>query len=231
MFIEGYQSGELVKEPTLVTENLSDRVKELYNRRFLWNLWTKLIRRDFIMGNGLRMIDANAHDANYTCCLVCSAGRYVRVPNIVNFYRVVETSMSHRKDDVSKTIHKWINTLTKGFTCLDDLLNKLDFYKKNPAVKFLALETWVRECCGYLTSYYAQIPPYQLDELIRREFEKFHDNPTLTAFLFSRMNVLNVNLNHQGAMIQQMNAHIQQQNQIIRQQQEQIQQLQAQIQK
>ena len=202
--LEGYQTGELIKEPTLITENLVERAKDLYNKRFLLNLWTKLIRRDFIVENNLLMISGMAQDALFTYCMVLTSKNYLRVPNIVNFYRVIENSHSHLKNDVSGKLQKWIDTLIKGFRYLDNFLSEREFFQKRPDVKQLALEVWVRECCGYLQEIYAQIPAFQFDELLRKEFE----GNVLMAFLFSRMNIFNVQLNHQGAIIQQQQAKI-----------------------
>ncbi|MBR5913190.1 MAG: glycosyltransferase [Selenomonadaceae bacterium] len=230
--LEGYQSGELVKEPTLITEDLSERVKDLYNRRFLWNVWSKMIRRDFILENDIRMKNiAIGEDTIFTCCIVCSAKKYVRVPNMMNIYRVVENSISHKKMDLQKNFHRWIGELNDGFQVLDKFLREREFFQKHPDVKHLAFEVWVRECCGYLQEIYAQIPAWQFDEFIRKEFEDVENKNELMAFIFSRMNVFNVNLDRQSTMIQQMHAHIQQQNQVIKQQQEQIQQLQSQLNK
>ena len=213
--IEGYQTGALVTEPTLITENLAERVKALYEKRFLWNLWTKLIRRDFMMKNNLQWVGVKSCDVVLTSCLVCTAKNYVRVPNIINLYRVVENSMSHKDDNVDKTIRKWLNALSEGFNHIDKFLDERKFFIEHKDVKNLVLETWVRECCGYLIKYYAQIPSYQLDEIIRRELSDVHNKTPLMAFLFSRMNVFNVNLNRQNSMLYQMNAHIQKQNEVI----------------
>ena len=216
--LEGYQTGKLVKEPTLITEDLVERAKELYNRRFLWNVWSKLIRRDFIIENDLKMINGLCSDVLFTICIVCSAKNYVRVPNVVNFYRVIENSMSHKKEGASQKISARLRILTWGFHHLDKFLSEREFFQKRPDIKNLALEVWVRECCNYLQEIYAKVPAFQLDELIRKEFE----GNALMAFLFSRMNVFNVQLNQYGAIIQQMNAHIQRQNQIIQQLQQQL---------
>lgn len=57
--------------------------------------------------------------------------------------------------------------------------------------------------------YYAQIPAIQLDELIRSELDKVEDKTALTAFLFSRMSVFNINLMKQSQIIQEQQAKIQ----------------------
>ncbi len=208
--IKGLCAGQYVTEPTLITDDLAERVKGLYYFQFVWNLWSKLIRRDFILENDLKMVSSIAADAMFTCLLVCSAERYVRVPNIVNLYRIVENSISHQKRDVPKKIHVWMNALIQGFQCFDKFLSEREFFKQRPDIKYLALEVWVRECYNNVFDIYAQIPAWQLDEIIRHELEGVKDKTALMAFLFGRMNNLHVQLNRQGAMLQQMNAQIQQ---------------------
>jgi len=214
----GLNIGKYVTEPTLISDNFEERVTGLYNFHFMWNVWSKLIRRDFLLSNEIRTINGMAEDCFMTCCLVCSAQRYVRVPNIINFYRMLSNSHSHKQDDIQKVVHKWMQSLIDGFDCFDNFLSKREFFKKRPDMKHFALEVWVRECCRHIQELYAKIPAWQLDAIIRHELASVKDNTELTAFLFGRMNVFNLNL-------YQMNAHIQKQNQIIKNLQEQIQQL------
>ena len=208
--IIGIPAGQWVTEPTLITNDFAERVIGLYNVQYVWNLWSKLIRRDFILANDLKMTSGISADAMFTCLLVCSAERYVRVPNIVNLYRAVENSLSSKKRTVTEKIYTWINSLVNGFQLFDKFLSEREFFKQRPDIKYLALEVWVRECCNYLRDIYAQIPAWQIDEIIRHELEGVKDTTAFTAFLFSRMNIFNIQLNQQGAMLQQMNAQIQQ---------------------
>ena len=216
----GLNAGKYVTEPTLISDNFEERVMGLYKVQFVWNIWSKLIRRDFIIENELKMISGMAQDTLFTCCLVCSAPRYVRVPNIINFYRVVDNSHSHKQDDEPKKFQKWLNALIDGFIYFEKFLSEREFFQKRPDMKYLALEIWVRECCNYLQKIYAKYPSWQFDPLIRHELESVKDKIPLMSFIFSRMNVFNLNL-------YQMNAHIQKQNQVIQQLQAQIKSLQA----
>ena len=225
--VEGYQTGELVKEPTLITDDLAERVKDLYNTRFLNNLWTKLIRRDFLLENEIRTITGIADDFFLTCCVVCAAKRYVRVPNIINFYRVIDDSLSHKPLDIQKKVHKCISELQAGFDKFDKFLSKREFFQKRPDVKHLALEVWVRGRFNRLQENYAQIPAWQLDPLIRQELEGVKDKTALMAFLFGRLQVFSLQMSRQSQIINQMNYHIQQQNNVIQQLQTQIKSLQA----
>ena len=116
--LTGYQSGELVKEPTLLSENLVERIQELSKGRFIVNLWSKFIRRDFLIESRIKLVSVLAQDSLFTNCIVLKAPRYLRVSNIVNVYRMLESSLSHKKDDVPKKISKNIVALVDGFNYL-----------------------------------------------------------------------------------------------------------------
>ncbi len=173
-------------------------------------IWAKLIRRDYILENNLEMVNVNHHDMLYTVCLVLSAKIYVRVPNIVNFYRIVEDSMSHKKENVEKTMLKYCKTLFNGFNYVEKFLNERDFFKQNPNDKSIILDIVVREFVNYILRIYTQVPAFQLEGFIRRELEKLDDTTALTAFLFNRMNIFNLNFIQQQNLIRQQQAQIQQ---------------------
>lgn len=205
--LQGYQSGELVKEPTLLTNDILKRVVEVKSGRFLWNLWSKLIRRDFLFENHIEMIDVMAQDVLYTWCIALTAKKYLRVPNVVNIYRIREDSLFHKKENVSKIIHMRVYAVAEGFKRLNEFLNGIEIFRQRPDVKYSVLEHWISTCCNFLQEIYAKIPAFQLNALIQKEF----DGNDLMTFIFSRMNVFNVNMNRQEAVIQQMKAYIQQQ--------------------
>ena len=196
-------------EPTLLSDDIEYRVNELYRYNFLYPIWTKLIRREFIMEENLQMVNVNHHDMIYTVCLVCSAKKIVRVPNIINLYRVLDDSLSHKQDTWQKTLSGKFKTLANGFNYVDKFLDEQEGFKNRTDLKYIALDVIVREFINYLLPIYAQIPPYQLNEIIYNELNKIDSTENLTAFLFSRMNVFNINLIKQQQMIQQLQTQLQ----------------------
>ena len=183
-----YQRGDFVDRPTLITADFSRRVKDCYNFRFLWNIWSKLIRRDFLIENDITVTNEMANDMLLTCFLVYSAERYVRIPDAINFYRVVESSLTHQKRDPQKQLQKYCRALRVGFEHLDKFLSDREFFRQNPALKYLALETYVREIITYLYKIYGDCPAYEFDEILREEFAE-GDNSALLAFVFGAMNI------------------------------------------
>lgn len=206
--IFSYQNKNFVTEPTL-TENVEEFVNDLLNRNVLWNLWTKLIRKDFLTKNHIQFINSMGQDFLLTCCIFSAAKKIVRVPNVINYYRIVEDSVSHKKDDVQKVLHKWIDAFIQGINYLEKFLNKQENFRNRTDLKYSVFETVAKEFMQYLLPIYAQIPSYQLEKIIRKEFEKVENKTVLMTFLFSRMNFFNVNLIRQQQMIQKLQSQSQ----------------------
>ena len=206
---------KFVTAPTVIID-FEERLRGIQQRQFIWNAWMKLIRRDSVMENDLRMVGLGAEDMVFTYCLLCSVKRYVRVPNVIYFYRMTENSITRSQEDVSRLLRKWLKMLIDAVDYMDKFLSQQIFFMENTNAKYIVFDAMTNEFVKYLIPIYSQVPAFQLDGLIRRELEQVKDTTALTAFLFSRMNAFNVN--------------ILQQQQIIQNQQQQIQQLQAQLQ-
>ena len=208
--IEGLPTNNFVTTPTLITQNFTERAKNLGNYQFVFPLWTKLIQRDFLEENNIQMTDVKVADLIFTCCIVSSAKKYLRVPNIVNFCRMRSESISHKVETNAEVlIQSWVSSIVAGFNYLNDFLDGEEYFQKNLDAKYLVLETVVNDFSRYLLNLYTQIPASQLNALIQQEFAKCRDLTELATFIFSRMNIFNVNLIQQQNAIQQLQAQIQ----------------------
>ena len=188
-----YQQGDFVDEPTLITEDFSERVADCAQMKFLWNIWSKLIRRDFLIENKISITNEMANDMLLSCFLVYSAKRYVRVPYAINFYRVVESSLTHRQRKPLKQLEKYMNALIVGFAHLDKFLSEQEFFQKNLDAKYMALNTYFQEILLYLNEIYLKIPVSALDATLRKLLAT-SDNTAVMAFTFSAMNLYRLEL-------------------------------------
>ena len=196
----GYQQGGFVSEPTLLTENIFKRVKRYHQGGFLWNVWSKFIRRDFIFENEILFANTMIEDVIFTGCLVFSAEKYVLIPNVVNYYRETEGSISHPTEQDATYFTKYLKALTTAFREFDKFLSDREFFRQHPDVKYLALEKVWLEISNYLFKIYAQTPVVKLDEILRKEFSD-GDNTALTAFIFSMINIYNLQLTEANQII------------------------------
>ena len=183
-----YKAGALVDKPTLLSDDLSERVKDCCQNKFLWPLWLKLIRRDYLIEAGIHFANNLVQDLLATFCLVFTAKRFVLVPNAINLYREMRDSLSHKEDN---TFRLYVHALTTGFKYLEDFLSRQKFFIVRPDMKYLVLDRYVREILGYLKKTYMTTYPHELDKILREEFAG--DNVALMAFIFSAFNGLKIN--------------------------------------
>lgn len=211
-----------ISAATVVDDDMIKRVTELYQLQFSWSSCMKLIRRDFLFGNNFEIPNiSGGEDTVFTCCLICSGARYVRVPNVTYIYRIHNASSQHSATTIKNLVHKWTVSLIRGFQYLDKFLSEREFFRQHPDIRYMALDCVVREFTGHLLGIYSQFPAYQLDDLIRAEIEQIGSTPALASFIFNRMNLFDLNFTRQN----QANAKLRQQ---IQELQAQIQQLQKQ---
>ena len=183
-----YQNGDYVTEPTLLTADFAERVQQCNQRRFLWNIWSKLIRRDFLKKNRIYFVQNMIQDFLFTCCLIYTAERYVRVPNVVNNYRELKDSLSHKSYSHDEYLLKYTHALTTGIRYLDDFLDDHEFFRQHANFKYLALKIYMNEILNYTTGIYYQVPAPLLDGILRKEFHDGENNALLTL-LFSTVNI------------------------------------------
>lgn len=63
---------KFVDKPTLISDNVLDRIISLQRNQFIWNLWSKFIRRDFFLENKIELLNVAGQDMICTICMVCS---------------------------------------------------------------------------------------------------------------------------------------------------------------
>ena len=182
-----------VSEPTLVPFDIAERVHACYERKFLWPMWAKLVRRDFLVENEIPFPDNIHHDVITTCCMAYSAEKFVLVPNVVYYYRVREGSMSRYTKDLEKYLQRYIYALTSSFGYFKKFLDGVEFFNKNPDLKNLALETLVGDVSNYLNGFYRNVPVYEFDEFLAQEFSK-NPSTAMTVFFFNAMNFYRLEL-------------------------------------
>ncbi len=204
--------------PSFMSENVLERIQPLVNMKFRWEPWTHLIERKFIMEHDFKFSNLKiADDFLFSLLILFTAKKILLVPDTFYVWRIRQDSNSKETLPTDKLINRRAGDIFKSVGILDKFLNGLSEFANDPRSKYTIFEFFTIHGGIYaLLQLYTKVPPHQLDGLIRRELEQIEDKTALTAFLFNRMNVFNVNL-------------IQQQN-LIRQQQAQIKQLQSQIQ-
>ena len=180
-----YKKGDFVNKPTLIPFDIARRVQDCFDRKFLWSLWSKLIRRDLMIENKIRCTNNIIQDMLVTCCLIYTAKRFVCVPYTVYFWRMQDESLSNKKRAPVKKLKKYLSALTVGMRYLDGFLNKREFFQQNLNLMHTALNTYFKENMNfYIQPIYDEIPANEREMTLRKEFANA-ENAALTAFLFN----------------------------------------------
>ena len=183
-----YPAGErrFVTTPSILTDDFIKRAMEFSQKWLTWSVNLQLIRRDFIFDNELKFGDFLREDMIFVICEICCAKRYVVIPNVVYYYRRHEGSAVHSKPDIPQLIKTEINSLKKGIQYLEEFFSQSELFSQRPDLKYTLFDMFAQEILTRLNALYAQIPPHEIDEILRHEFGDNRD--ALTPFMFSAMN-------------------------------------------
>ena len=184
-----YLTGEnfLVTEPLVWENNFEERIKFFGQRKLIWNVWNQLIRRDFITDNEIKFCNIVAEDMIFTICELCSAKKYVLLPNVIYYYRQSEGSVMRGKKDLSKLLRRQVKALREAVRYIEKFLSEREFFSRRPDLKYILFDTFANEILNGVTGFYAQVPAPALDELLQKEFSD-GNHKALTTFLFSTVN-------------------------------------------
>ena len=190
---ERQKESGFVKQNTLETDDLSERIR-LYNKgRFYWNTWSKLFNREFIVKNNITFPDLyTAEDMIFCFKALCLAKNYVRVPNIVYIYRIRQNSVAHHKPSVEKHLHRQIEIIVNGTKYLNDFMNEFTIFNENPELRYNVIDIFIKEHFNHLKDIYLRIPQYKVNQILCREFSNNKIDSSLISYFFSNANVFRI---------------------------------------
>lgn len=200
-----YEKTVFVNTPTLITENLAERVRDFGAGKFFGSPWNQLFSRKMILKHDLKFAAIkHAEDHVFDFFALCLAKNYVRVPNVFYVWRNRPDSGMRKQLTAEKYIEDWGGSVFRFIKILDDFMKDFDIFETNPEYKFAVFEEIVRANLSQVIPLYAQIPAAKLDKIVRAELDKLDDTKALTAYLFGRMNFFHVQLIRQQQIIQQL---------------------------
>ena len=151
------------------------------------------------------------------------------VPNVINFYRIWDESLSRKKIDTAEPLYTRIHAITVGISALNNFFSKNNLLENTAEEKYDLLFWWIIYHIDFLREIYSQIPPYQIYDLVKKEFETLGCDSELTALLFNGMNIFNNINNQQRAQIQQLQEKLQKAAEYLGKQQKIIRDLESQL--
>ena len=196
LHLKSSENVSFVKEPTEITNDLSERLRLYAQSRFFWFHWSKFFRRDFIVGNRIDLPNIPASsDMVFSFKCLCLAKKYVRIPTVFNIYRLRGGSMTRQDLTPEKYIKKWAAILIDGLNEMEKFMDGLDFFERNPDYRFLVRNFYVQQVFHWTDRLYRKVTPAAIDQIVQREFEARGGAPiALQSYLFSFANFYRANL-------------------------------------
>ena len=182
-----------VTKPTVITNDIVERLRAYSQGYFYWNIWSKLFRREFIVENCLEFVNLSAEDMIFSFQCLCLAKNYVRVPSIVYFYRIRENSIAHLRPDKEIYIPKQLKIITDGSKYLNDFMKNFKVFDEYPEFRQNVLDIFIREHFRHLRQIYASTPVYEINKILYKEFlTAANVDASLISYFFSEANLFRV---------------------------------------
>ena len=180
-------------EPTLKPENFAERLELFFlSSTHNYGIFSSFCKRDFLSANQINFKNIPAGEDqvfNFTC--LCTAEKFLRVPNIYYIVRPRDNSIMREKIyNPLGYFSKRVRAFKYAFDEVERLMSQIPFFKEHPDYRYSVFEKFAFFRLAATTTFYADKTPFELHELVKREFSS--DVPTdaaFTAYLFDTVNV------------------------------------------
>lgn len=139
--LKTFQKAPFVDKPTLETDNIGERIVNFINWRTLWWACNKLFRRDFLVKNKIQFPHITAwEDLVFAFTCVLRAKNYVRVPNVIYYYRIRQGSLSHK----GRNAFEMTNNLIGSMKAMDKVMESTEFLTQHPEYRYVFIDWYVQ---------------------------------------------------------------------------------------
>ena len=117
-----------------VDDDLAWRMKKPMTWRFFSVPWLRFFKRDFLIRNKLFFPEnvMRCEDVVWKYGFLFLAKRIVHVSYMTYFYRISNSSLSRQKRTHAEYINSRMTTIIDGIKWIDDVMGRVEFFKKNP---------------------------------------------------------------------------------------------------
>ena len=165
---------DLVDEPTLESEDISERIRRDMAREFFILPWGKIYRRDFLLENKIAFPQMRfAEDVTFCFKCLCLAKNYVRIPHVTNIHRYRKGSAAQMIPVTKREgLRVWLNILTKNISMLDEFMGGLEI---NPDLRCDSLHYYIGLHFGMIENLFKNVKPQDVQRIFFEELK----NPEL----------------------------------------------------
>ena len=179
-----------IKDDIIIDDDMFWRLKRPLSYRFYSVPWLRLFRRDFLIGNGIFFPEniSACEDVVWKHGFLLLAKRIIHIKDIFNLYRMSDDSLTRKKRSNPEFIRYRMHTVFYGMKWIDEVMDKVDFFKENPEYRYEVLKDFVDNMVWrlLLTARKRKWPRSMVYNLIKQEFgEEFGEQDVLLSALCS----------------------------------------------
>ena len=190
-FVEHSSKKFIDKEIGFETENLAERIEEIFNFEFEWVPWLKFSRRDFLINNGITFPAAKTgEDGVWTFKIVCLAKKILLVHEPFYVQRFNKNSITRSNRSLEDWVILHVASMIKNIEVLDEFMMNFDSLKKDPAARLSILDYFISSHIRQMSLVGNKLNTTELYEIFQREFSKAGSNqPALSSYLLVMNNL------------------------------------------
>ena len=177
--------------PLFESDSLVVRVEKFLQQDFFCSPWSKFFRRNFLIDNAITLPPLKVgDDVIWMFKIICLAEKILRIPARLYVYRNNSLSVSHRTRSPQQTLKLWISPLITVSERLEQFMNTLEFFRKNPNARLRIQMYFVNLSFIDINDALKCLNPAEVYEILVREFsEASSSQPALIACLIVMANI------------------------------------------
>ena len=204
--VVGWHGGPFVKQPTLESDDISERIKKICGNGVGWTAWQKLVRRDLLMENDIVFPNLRTcQDIFWVMEVFSLAKKILTIPELLYIHRNNPTSNTHIKKTKEQSLNFSLSATNEGLKLLDEFLSKQKFFKENPQYHWELLKFFESVSLNDTRRIFSETPPHEIFNIIKPKFkELFGESGALISYLVDQSHLLRLNLIQMSNRIAQL---------------------------
>ena len=156
----------------LIENNLKWRIENLLEDKFMWKIWCRLLRRDFLLENEIFFPEdiEFGEDQIWTHGILFCAEKTVHLPYACYLYRRSKNSITLKERNTLQIITVRLGVVINGLKWIDDIIRKNAFLNKNLQLRHEILDHFTRRFYAWILMHANKKSQTEIYGAIKREF-------------------------------------------------------------
>ena len=155
-------------------ESIDWRTQVLLANKFCLNVWSKLLRRDFLLENKIFFPESIEYgeDQIWAHGVLFRAKVMVHLPKAYYFYRQSKNSITRKKRNPLQITNVRLAVVIEGLKWIDDIMEKTLLFKEEPQLRHKVLDYFTRRLYKGLFKHTLATPQWEIYESLKSAFGK-----------------------------------------------------------